>query len=121
MPRKVAALAMLERSLCIYVTTTTIIITMEERKRRRALTDTDRLMIRKRNQIHPSAPQKDLAEWFTKETGHEINQSMISKILSKNYDYLDGMDKKKDKQIFQGKKNSIRDQPDLEAVLFEWQ
>jgi hypothetical protein len=65
--------------------------------------------------------QKDLTELFTKETGHEINQSLISKILSKNYDYLDTIDKQKDKQVLQGKKkNSIRDWPDLEAALFEW-
>jgi hypothetical protein len=66
--------------------------------------------------------QKDLTEWFTKETGHEINQSLISKILSKNYDYLDTIDKQKDKQVLQGKKkNSVRDWPDLEAVLYKWQ
>jgi hypothetical protein len=95
---------------------------MEARKCHRAFTDTDRLIIQKHNQTHPSVPQKDLAEWFTKETGHEINQSLISKILSKNYDYLDGIDKQKDKQVLQGKKkNSIGDWPDLEAALFEWQ
>jgi hypothetical protein len=50
----------------------------------------------------------------------DINQSLISKILSKNYDYLDGIDKQKDNQVLQGKKkNSIRDWPDLEAALFE--
>ena len=38
---------------------------MEEKKRRRALTDADRLMIRKHNQTHPLAQQKDLANWFT--------------------------------------------------------
>jgi hypothetical protein len=42
---------------------------MEEKKRRRALTDADRLMIRKRNQTHPPAQQKDLADWFTATTG----------------------------------------------------
>ena len=67
-------------------------------------------------------PQKDLTEWVTKETGHEINQSLISKILSKNYDYLNTIDKQKDKQVLQGKKkNSIRDWPDLKAILFKWQ
>ena len=33
---------------------------MEGKKRRRALTDADRSMIRKRNQTHPLAQQKDL-------------------------------------------------------------
>ena len=46
---------------------------MEEKKRRRALTDTDRLMIRKRNQTHPPAHQKDLANWFTATTGHPLD------------------------------------------------
>ena len=95
---------------------------MEEKKRRRALTDTDRLMIRKRNQTHPPEQQKDLAEWFAQETGHTINQSMISKVLSSKYDHLDGMDKRKDRQLLQEKKrSSAGDWPDLEAALFEWQ
>jgi hypothetical protein len=67
-------------------------------------------MIRKCNEAHPPGQRKDLAEWFTRETGHEINQSMISKILSKNDNYLDGMDKWREKQVLQGKKkNSSRD------------
>ena len=70
---------------------------MEEKKRRRAFTDADRLMIRKRNQTYPSSQQKELAEWFTTETGYPINQSMISKILGQNYDYLDSIYTKKDK------------------------
>jgi hypothetical protein len=70
---------------------------MDEKKRRRAPTDTDRLIIRKRNQTHPPAHQNDLAEWFTQETSHSINQSMISKVLSKKYNYLDSLDTKEDK------------------------
>jgi hypothetical protein len=76
---------------------------MGEKKRRRALTDADRLIIRKRNQTHPPAQQKDLADWFTTTTGHTINQGQISKILSHNFDYLDGAHARKDIQELKGK------------------
>ena len=69
-----------------------------EKKRRRALTNTERLVIRKRNKSHPPAHQQDLADWFTKETGYKINQSMISKILSDTYSYLDNLEKKKERE-----------------------
>ena len=91
------------------------------KKRRKALNDADRLMIRKRNKTYPLVHQNDLALWFTQETGHEINQGMISKILSKAYDHLDSLDRKKDKAVLQGKRSSRGDWPDLEAALFEWQ
>jgi hypothetical protein len=95
---------------------------MEGKKRRRALTDTDRLIIRKRNQTHPPVQQQDLVDWFTATTGHPLNQSQISKILSSNYDYLDGIHTKREKQMLKEKmKGSIGDWPDLEYALFEWQ
>ena len=78
-------------------------------------------MLRKRNQTNPPTHQKDLAEWFRQETGHTINQSMISKVLSEKYDYLDGLERKKDKQTLQQKKQSSRDWPALKGALFEWQ
>ena len=91
-----------------------------EKKRRRALTNTKRLIIRKRNKSHPPAHQQDLTDWFTKETGHEVNQSMISKILSDTYSYLNNLEKKKEREeLQQKKKSSRRDWPALEAVLFE--
>ena len=95
---------------------------MEEKKRRRALTDTDRLMIRKRNQTHPPAQQKDLANWFTATTGHPLDQSQISRILGPKFNYLDGEHTRKDIQEMKGKsRSSIGDWPDLEMALFEWQ
>jgi hypothetical protein len=95
---------------------------MDNKKRRRALTDTDRLIIRKRNQEHPPGHQKELVDWFTATTGHPLNQSQVSKILSSTYDYLDGVHTKRDKQMFKEKnRSSIGDWPDLEYTLFEWQ
>jgi hypothetical protein len=44
-----------------------------EKKRRRALTNTKRLIIRKRNKSHPPAYQQDLADWFIKETSNKVN------------------------------------------------
>ena len=79
---------------------------MEEKKRRRALTDADRLIIRKRNQTHPPAQQKDLANWFTATTGHPLDQSQISRILGPKFDYLDGEHTRKDKEYVQHREAS---------------
>jgi hypothetical protein len=92
---------------------------MEEKKRRRALTDTDRLMIRKRNQTHPLTQQKDLANWFTAPIGYSLDQSQISRILGSKFDYLDGEHIRKDIQEMKGKsRSSTGDWPDLETELF---
>jgi hypothetical protein len=56
-------------------------------------------MIRKYNRVYSLEQQKDLTEWFTQETSYTINQSMISKVLSSKYNYLDSIDKKKDKRL----------------------
>ena len=95
---------------------------MEEKKRRRALTDADRLIIRKRNQTHAPGTQQELIDWFTATTGHPLSQSQVSKILGPSYDYLDGAHTKKDIQKMKGKIRSSRgDWPDLDHALFEWQ
>jgi DDE superfamily endonuclease/Tc5 transposase DNA-binding domain/Fission yeast centromere protein N-terminal domain len=89
-------------------------------KRRRAITDADRQRVRKRNKDHP-AQQADLAAWFYQETGHQLTQGQISTVLSSKYEYLDFLDKKKDKKQLVTKRASKGDWPDLEAALFEWQ
>jgi Fission yeast centromere protein N-terminal domain len=90
------------------------------KNKRKAITDTERLMIRKRQKEYPSK-QIDLAKWFYNETGHAIDQAQVSKILSSTYDFLDGLDLKKDKKALNSKRTSAGDWPDLEAALFEWQ
>ena len=93
---------------------------MEEKKRRRALTDADRLLIRKRNQTHPLTQQKDLVNWFTTTTGHPLDQSQISRILGPKFDYLDGEYTRKDLQVIKERNRlSIGDWPDLKIVLFK--
>jgi hypothetical protein len=89
-------------------------------KKRRAISDAERLSIRKRAREHPGQ-QGELVKWFYQETSHQLNQSLISKILSAKYDYLDAKDVKKDKKELEGKRYSEGDWPDLEAALFEWQ
>ena len=89
-------------------------------KKRKALSDADRLEIRKRNKTHPPAHQKDLGIWWEGQSGHMLSQSMISRILSSQYDYLDNLDKKKDKDQLDSKRSSAGDWPELEAALFEW-
>lgn len=90
------------------------------KNKRKAIADTERLMIRKRQKEHPSK-QSDLAKWFYNKTGHAIDQAQVSKILSSTYDYLDGLDLKNDKKALNSKRTSVGDWPDLEAALFEWQ
>ena len=92
------------------ITTITNIIRIEEKKRRRALTDADRFIIRKRNQTHPPAQQKDLANWFTATTGHPLDQSQISRILGPKFDYLDSKHTQKDiREIKRKSRSSIGD------------
>jgi hypothetical protein len=86
-------------------------------KRRRALTDQDRQDIRKHNAEHP-ASQQSLIDWYHQKTGHRLNQSQISRILSSQYDYLD--DKRSKAQLLT-KRQLKSDWPDLECALFEWQ
>jgi DDE superfamily endonuclease/Fission yeast centromere protein N-terminal domain/Tc5 transposase DNA-binding domain len=88
--------------------------------KRKAIADQERLQIRKRAKEHPGQ-QGDLIKWFYQETGHQLNQSSISKILSSKYEYLDMKDPKKDKKELEGtKRSSDGDWPVLEAALFEW-
>jgi hypothetical protein len=95
---------------------------MEEKKRHRALTNADRLIIRKRNQTYAPGIQQELIDWFTATTGHPLSQSQVSKVLGPHYDYLDGTHTKKDIQKMRGKmRSSGGDWPDLDYALFEWQ
>jgi hypothetical protein len=87
-------------------------------KKRRAFTDLERRNIRQRYVEHPG-PQSALISWFAAETGHKINQSQISKILSKAYEYLDGPTRKT--STLSAKRHHQGDWPELEAALFEWQ
>ena len=66
-------------------------------QKRRAVTNDERITIRRHNREHPSPHQGELITWFYQETGHQLNQSQISQILSSKYDYLDTLDPKKDK------------------------
>ena len=88
-------------------------------KRRKALTDADRLKIRLYHRQHPKVSQTELATWFTAKSGHNVNQSMISKILSPTFAYLDPQDSKKDKQSLESKRKTPASWPALEAALFE--
>ena len=89
-------------------------------QKRKAVTDSDRVVLRKRYQEHP-CKQSDLINWFRQETGHKLDQGQVSRILSnKKYDYVDDLDKK-DKLALQAQRSSAGEWPELEAALFEWQ
>ena len=60
-----------------------------------------------------------LIAWFCQETSYQLNQSSISKILSSKYDYLDDLNKKKDKTKLESKRTSAGDWPELEGALYE--
>ena len=66
-------------------------------RKRRAVTNDERITIRRRNREHPSTYQGELIAWFHQETGHQLDQSQISRILSSKYDFLDNLDPKKTK------------------------
>ena len=87
-------------------------------KRRHALIDLERRNIRRRNSEHPG-PQSSLISWFLEETGHQLNQSQISKILSTDYVYLDNDNRKP--TALRAKRTYKGDWPELEGALFEWQ
>jgi hypothetical protein len=87
-------------------------------KRRRDLTDLERRNIRRRSSEHPG-PQSSLISWFLEETGHRLNQSQISKILSTDYAYLDNDNRKP--TALGAKRTYNVDWPELEGGLFEWQ
>jgi hypothetical protein len=46
---------------------------------------------------------------------------MILKILSKAYDHLNSLNRKKDKAVLQGKRSFRGDWLNLKAALFKWQ
>ena len=85
-------------------------------KRRRALTDLERRNIRRRFVEYPG-PQSSLISWFYQETGHQLNQSQISKILSPEYAHLDN-DTRRPSQLGSAR-HYKGDWPELEAALFE--
>jgi hypothetical protein len=90
-------------------------------RKRRAVTNDEQITIRRRNREHPSIHQGELITWFHQETGHQLDQSQISRILSSKYDYLDNLDPKKDKAEIQSQRISLGDWPELEGALYEWQ
>ena len=86
-------------------------------QKRKAVSDKERFQIRKRSREHPRS-QVDLIKWFYAQSGHKLDQSQISRILSSKYDYLDNTTQK---QVQNRHRVSKSDWPDLEAALYEWQ
>jgi hypothetical protein len=89
-------------------------------QKRKGVTDSERAIIRKRAKEHPGK-QSELINWFFQEHGHTLNQGQVSRILSSKYDYVDNLDKKKDKLALQAQRSSRGEWPELEAALYEWQ
>ena len=89
-------------------------------KRRKKVSDTDRVLLRRRFKAHPSS-QSQLAEWFREETGRKLGQATISEILSSKYDHLDEIRGRKKTLLHTSFRIGTADHPDLESTLFEWQ
>lgn len=86
------------------------------KKRRRELSNAQRAEIRKHAFSNATKPsQKEIIQWFEEKHYHTITQSQVSKILSKEYSFLDE-DKWQEKN-----KNKSAQYPDLEAALHHWQ
>ena len=89
-------------------------------QKRKGVSDTERALLRKRNKEHPST-QTELINWFLQETGHKLSQAQVSRTLSPQYDYIDNLDKRKDKVALQAQKSRVGNWKDLDSALFEWQ
>jgi hypothetical protein len=85
-------------------------------QKRKGVTESERSIFRKR---YKSTLISDLINWFRQETGHKLDQGQVSRILSKKYDYVDDLDKKKDKLALQAQRSSAGEWPELEAALLE--
>jgi hypothetical protein len=86
-------------------------------QKRQGVSDKERFQIRKHYKDH-SGSQASLIQWFYQQSGHKLNQSQISRILSSKYNYLDETTQKKVKDQ---QRASSSEWPDLEIALFEWQ
>ena len=84
-------------------------------QKRKAVSDKERFQIRKRSRDHLRS-QVDLIKWFYVQSGHKLDQSQISRILSSKYDYLDDTTQKQVQNRYRASKS---DWPDLEAALYE--
>ena len=89
-------------------------------QKRKGVSDTERALLRKRNKEHPST-QTELINWFLLETGHKLSQAQVSRTLSPQYDYIDNLDKRKDKVALQAQRSRVGNWKDLDSALFEWQ
>ena len=65
-------------------------------KKRKGVSNNERTVIRKRAREHPGK-QTELINWFLQEYGHKLEQDQVSQILSSKYNYIENIDKKKDK------------------------
>jgi len=68
----------------------TSVIPSTSKKRRRELSNAHRAEIRKHffsNAIKPS--QREIIQWFEEKNYHTLTQSQVSKVLSKEYSFLD--------------------------------
>src|ERR1700761_6650501 len=97
-------------------------MTLNLPQKRKAVTDSERLAIRKRQKEHPSI-HKELIEWFEQQHGHRLVPSQITRILSSKYAHLDELNpkSKQDKKKLEAQRAGKADWPDLEGALFEWQ
>jgi hypothetical protein len=89
-------------------------------QKRKGVTDSECAVLRKRYKKH-HYKQSDLINWFIQETGHKLDQGQVSRVLSSKYDYIDDLDKKKDKMALQAQRWRVGEWKELDVALFEWQ
>ncbi len=91
-----------------------------KRMARQALTDEQRKAVRKYfYSAHRGAiDQRAVVSWFHRTYDRSINQSQVSKILSKKYTYLDAL---QDGDDLNQKKRRSCHWPELDEALFTWQ
>ncbi len=97
---------------------TPVITADRQAKKRHAVGDAERRRIRRRYKEHP-CNQKEMCQWYLKETGHSIVQGRMSDILSTKYQHLD--DDNRNDRYLTSFRNVRADYPDLEQALYDWQ
>lgn len=86
-------------------------------KHREAFTDAQRVALRQQHREWPLQTQKELCEWFENKFGKPINQTSVSKVLSKRYIHLDSLGE----GAGTDRKRQRRPQfEELEAALAQW-
>lgn len=100
-------------SMTIHAPLLQILIIMAKRA---AITNRQRLKLRKQHRLKPYLTGLQLQEWFEKENDLKISLTTVSRTISTKFDWLDtAIDSQLD-----SRKNRSESWPEFETTLYEW-